>query len=313
MPRKILIDTDPGVDDSMAIVYALSCPEFEVVGLTSIFGNHNIDVCTTNALKLLEIVGRSDIPVARGAARPLAMEYLGPSDFVHGADGQGNVFLSPPTTTVASTAPPFIVDMVMSHPGEITLVPIGPLTNIALAFLLEPRVVENVAGIVLMGGAAFVGGNSTAAAEANIYNDPEAADLVLGANCPIVMIPLDVTEKTNVTKEQLARYGESSKVGAKYLSTIIPFYWKFHMNTVGLDGIHLHDSSTISYMLRPDLYQTVSHPVRVDCGDGVGRGNTICAERPPRAGSKWYGRPNITIAVGVDDQAVIEMELGRVC
>jgi inosine-uridine nucleoside N-ribohydrolase len=144
-----LIDTDPGVDDSMAIVYALSCPELEVVGLTSIFGNHNIDVCT--------------------------------------------------------------------------------------------------------------------------------------------------------------------RVGAKYLSTIIPFYWKFHMNTVGLDGIHLHDSSTISYMLRPDLYQTVSYPVRVDCGDGVGRGNTICAERPPRAGSKWYGRPNITIAVGVDDQAVIEMELARVC
>ena len=185
--RKILIDTDPGIDDAMAIFYALESPELEVVGLTTVFGNAHTDVTTRNALSLLEIAERTDIPVAAGAVKPLAMEYRGPVAFVHGPDGQGGVDLPPPTTApVDADAAHFIIDTVMSSPGEITLVPLGPLTNIALAMLIEPRLTENVAEIVLMGGAAFVGGNASPAGEANILNDPEAADIVFGADCPIV-------------------------------------------------------------------------------------------------------------------------------
>ena len=200
-PRKLLIDTDPGIDDAMAIFYALESPELEVVGLTTVFGNADTDVTTRNALSLLEIAQRSDIPVAAGAVKPLAMDYRGPAAFVHGPDGQGGVNLpAPATAPLAVDAAHFIIDTVMSSPGQITLVPLGPLTNVALAMLLEPRLTQQVAEIVLMGGAAFVGGNASPAGEANILNDPEAADIVFGAECPIVMAGLDVTEQTLMTK-----------------------------------------------------------------------------------------------------------------
>ena len=310
--RKILIDTDPGVDDAMAIFYALESPEFDVVGLTTIFGNHNIDICTANALKLLEIAGRTDIPVARGAARPLAMEYRGPADFVHGEDAQGNVFLDPPTTsTVVASAPQFIIDTVMAAPGQITLVPLGPLTNVAMAMLLEPRLTANLAEIVLMGGNAFTGGNASPAGEANILNDPEAADIVFGADCPITMLGLDVTEHTVMTNAQLAQLDASSKPTTQYLGKIVKFYAAFYATRLGLDGIHVHDSSTISYMLRPDLYETVSMPIRVDCGHSVSRGKTLTAARVADRESLWEGRGNVTICVAVDADAVVELELSR--
>ena len=139
-PQQIIIDTDPGIDDDMAIFYALASPELDVVGLTTVFGNAHTTTCTRNALRLLEIAGRSDIPVAEGAHRPLAMDFRGPADYVHGTDGQGNLDLpEPETAAIAQDAAHFIVERVMAAPGRITLCPIGPLTNIALALLLEPR------------------------------------------------------------------------------------------------------------------------------------------------------------------------------
>ena len=181
-PRKLLIDTDPGIDDAMAIFYALESPELEVVGLTTVFGNADTEVTTRNALSLLEIAQRSDIPVAAGAVKPLAMDYRGPAAFVHGPDGQGGVNPPAPTTApLPADAAHFIIDTVMSAPGQITLVPLGPLTNVALAMLLEPRLTRQVAEIVLMQGAAFVGGNVSPAGAAKILNDPEAADIVFGA------------------------------------------------------------------------------------------------------------------------------------
>ena len=144
------------------IFYALESPDLEVVGLTTVFGNADTSVCTTNALKLLEIAGRTDIPVAKGAEAPLAMPYRGPVAFVHGDDGQGNVFLPPPTTSpLPIDAAHFIIQTVMDSPGEITLVAVGPLTNLALAMQLEPTLSSHVAEIVLMGGNAFVNGNAS--------------------------------------------------------------------------------------------------------------------------------------------------------
>ena len=311
-PRKILIDTDPGIDDAMAIFYALASPELDIVGLTTVFGNATTETCTTNALRLLEIADRNDIAVARGAERPLAMAFRGPADFVHGKDGQGDVFLPPPSTSaVAGAAAHVIIETVMASPGEITLVPLGPLTNVALAMLLEPRLTRHVAGIVLMGGAAFGPGNASPAAEANILNDPEAADIVFGAECPIVMCGLDVTEKTVMSRAALATLSTARNQRAQHIAKIMPFYANFYRDRVGLDGIYVHDSTTVSYLLAPQHYTTVAHPIRVDTAHGVGRGKTWAAMRVADHESAWAGRGDVTICVGVDADAVVTLELDR--
>ncbi len=311
--RKILIDTDPGIDDAMAIFYALASPELDVVGLTTIFGNSDTETCTVNALRLLEIAGRTDIPVARGALRPLAMDFRGPADFVHGVDGQGDTFLPAPTTQrrANTDAARFIVETVMASPGEITLVPIGPLTNVALAMLLEPRLCDALAEIVLMGGAAFVDGNASPAAEANILNDPEAADIVFGATCSVVMCGLDVTERTLMSTERLNSIGEFDNDRARLLHKILPFYMDFYHRNNGLDGIYIHDSATISYLLAPQHFRTISHPVRVDCGHSFSRGKTLAARSASDHHVPWIGRPATTICTAIDADAVIALELNR--
>ncbi len=310
--RKLLIDTDPGIDDAMAIFYALESPELEVVGLTTVFGNADTDVTTRNALSLLEIAQRSDIPVAAGAVKPLAMDYRGPAAFVHGLDGQGGVNLpAPATAPLAAGAAHFIIDTVMSSPGQITLVPLGPLTNVALAMLVEPRLTQQVAEIVLMGGAAFVGGNASPAGEANILNDPEAADIVFGAECPIVMAGLDVTEQTLMTNNDLRRIANIDSAPARHLSAIVPYYANFFAQRLGIDGIHVHDSSAISYLIAPQHYTWVEHPIRVDCGHSFCRGKTLPATRVSDHEAPWQARQPVRILTDVDARAVIELELER--
>ena len=311
-PRKILIDCDPGIDDAMAIFYALESPELEVIGLTTVFGNAHASVCTTNALKLLEIADRPDIPVAPGAESPLVMPYRGPVAFVHGSDGQGDVFLPPPTTApLPIDAAQFIVRSVLDAPGEITLVALGPLTNIALALQLEPSLGRHLAGIVLMGGNAFVGGNASPAAEANILNDPEAADIAFGIDCPITMAGLDVTEQTIMTAADLAKIAHFDNPRARHLGAIVPFYHAFYRKRLGLDGICVHDSSTISYLLAPQLYTWVEYPVRVDTGNSVCRGKTQTAVHASDHETAWNGRRAVRILTGVDSRAVVELELER--
>jgi len=311
-PRKILIDTDPGIDDAMAIFYALASPELDLIGLTTVFGNAHVEVCTTNAQRLLDIAGRPDIPVAEGAARPLAMPYRGPAAFVHGANGLADVALAAPSRPPHHlAAAQFIVEQVRAAPGEITLVPIGPLTNIALALMLWPELPQHLAGIVLMGGNAFVPGNATPAAEANIVNDPEAADLVFGADCPIVMCGLDVTEATIMSSAQIESTAAIDNPRARLAAQILPFYRDFHVVAGGLDGIHVHDSTCISYLLAPERYRSVQHPIRVDTGHGVGRGKTWPATRHALHHEAWAGRREVTILTEVDADAVVALELAR--
>lgn len=311
--RRIIIDTDPGIDDAMAIFYALESPELEVLGLTTVFGNAHVEVCTTNALQLLEIAGRTDIAVAQGAGKPLVAEYRGPVAFVHGTDGQGDVFLAPPTTTpVDVDAARFIIDTVMASPGEITLVPLGPLTNIALAMILEPTLTQHLAEIVLMGGNAFCAGNTTPAAEANIHNDAEAADIVFGAECPIVMAGLDVTEATVMTPADLALIGTFDNPRSRHLARILPHYIEFNrVASNGNGGIPIHDSSAINYLLMPEAYEWVEHAIRVDCGHSFGRGATIPAVRSGIRENEWSNRRPTRILTKVDARAVIELELSR--
>ena len=313
MPQKIIIDTDPGVDDAMAIFLALQSPELEVIGLTSVFGNVTVQTATTNSLKLLEIAGRSDIPVAHGAENPIATAYKGAVPFIHGEDGQGNVFLPPPQTqAIGVSAAQFIVEQVMQHPGQITLVPIGPLTNIALALRLEPRIAQH-SKVVLMGGNALVPGNASPAAEANIYNDPEAADVVLGAGWDITMVGLDVTHQVMMTDADLAEIAKINNPMAQYTSQIVPFYRDFMRKRGNQSGVFVHDSTAIAYLIDPDAFEVHQWPVRVDTGYGLGRGKTWPdvgdADRqhlPP-----WQNRPRVRVCVGVKGERVVELSLAR--
>ncbi len=174
---------------------------------------------------------------------------------------------------------------------------------------LEPTLSSHVAEIVLMGGNAFVNGNASPAAEANILNDPEAADIVFGADCPIAMAGLDVTEQTIMTTADLARMSTFDNPRAQHLAAIVPFYQGFYKDRLGLDGICIHDSSTISYLLAPDLYTWVEYPIRVDIGDSVCRGKTQTAVHVSDHEAPWQGRRAVRILTGVDSRAVVELEL----
>ena len=311
-PRKIIIDTDPGIDDAMAIIYALASPELQVVGLTTVFGNAYVENCTANALHILEVAGHPEVPVSKGTARPLAMPFRGPATFVHGQNGLADIELPTPSRQVhALDAAQFIIEQVRAAPGEITLVPIGPLTNIALAMLLWPDLPLHIAGMVIMGGNAFCPGNASPAAEANIINDPEAADMVFGADCPIVMCGLDVTERTVMTNEHIEAIARIDNPRARLAAQILPHYNDFHRAHGKNVGIFVHDSTCISYLLAPQHYGTAAHPIRVDCGDGVGRGKTWPSLRHLSPGGPWTDRRPVTILTEVDGPAVVAIELER--
>jgi inosine-uridine nucleoside N-ribohydrolase len=309
--RKIIMDTDPGVDDAMAIFLALRSPELEVIGLTTIFGNVHTDLATTNALRLLEIASRADIPVAPGAQTPLARAYGGPVPFIHGEDGQGNVHLPPPTgRALEITAAEFIIEQVMCSPGEITLVPIGPLTNIALALQLEPRIAQNVKEIVLMGGNAFCQGNATPAAEANIHNDPEAADLVFGAPWRVTMVGLDVTHEVVMTRADMARLEASNNPLSRHLARITPLYQNFVEYYRDLEGYYIHDPTAVAYLIDPDALEVRDYPVRVET-QGISAGNTCVNTNSRYVHPDWRDRPSVGIAVSVNAERVLNLILER--
>ncbi len=307
MPRKIIIDTDPGVDDTMAIFFALCSPELDVVGLTTIFGNVHTELATKNALRLLEIAGRGDIPVAPGALDPLTAPFEGPVPFVHGADGQGDINLPDPAARPLDiSAAQFIIEQLRAHPGEITLAPVGPLTNIALALRLEPRISEWVDEVVLMGGNALAPGNASPAGEANIRNDPEAADLVFGADWQVTMVGLDVTLRVHMTPEHIAEYATHGNPMSDHIVKVLPHYRNYFESVYEAEGIFVHDSSAIAYILDPSLFSVRRWPIRVGT-QGLGRGKTW-----PATGGRilppWEGRPEVNVCVDVEGERLVEME-----
>jgi len=318
--KKLIIDTDPGIDDAMAILFALAAPQLatdqaydhlsdiDVIGLTTIFGNVSTARATENALHLLEVAGRTDIPVAQGAARPLTLPFAGAAEFVHGADGLGNIGPRQPTALRHElTAAHFIVETIMAHPGEVTLVPIGPLTNIALALLLEPEIATQVAEVVIMGGAAMVNGNINPAAEANIYHDPHAADLVFTAGWPITMVGLDVTTKVVMDRAYLSSLRLPGKHTGSYIDDICQFYLAFHQQSHQIDAAYTHDPSAIAYLLDPTLFQTMQGPIRV-LTEGLGRGQTLMDRRThwTRANA-WSSHRPVNVCVEVDEARLLAL------
>ncbi|MEZ5243994.1 MAG: nucleoside hydrolase [Acidimicrobiales bacterium] len=313
MTRRVLIDTDPGVDDAMAIIMALASPELDVVGLTTIFGNAATHVTTRNALTLVDVAGRPDIPVAAGASAPIAGTYLGPVPVVHGDNGLGDAVLPTPAgSIVAEPAADFIHTVAATDPGAVTLLALGPLTNLALALDRHPELPGLVHEVVVMGGNALVPGNATPVAEANINNDPEAADRVFGAPWKVTMVGLDVTHQVNMGGAAIERIAAGTSAGARLLAGAMPHYRRFYETRNGIDGIFVHDPSTVAFLLDPDAFTTHAWPLRVET-ESFSRGKTwpnmgdTDDETPPA----WKNRPPVHVCTAVDGPRVVDLVVER--
>ncbi|MEO5756073.1 MAG: nucleoside hydrolase [Mesorhizobium sp.] len=268
---KAIIDTDPGVDDAMAIFFAASCPQIELIGLTTVFGNVDVEMATRNALHLVEMLDRP-IPVAKGSSAPLGGRPWEPVLWIHGDQGLGGLDApSPKGRAIESHAVDFLIEQARRHKGELVLFPIGPLTNIAAAIQRDPEFATNVARIFVMGGVVRAPGNVTPFAEANIHNDPEAAQIVFDSGAEIVLVGLDVTDRILVTKQDFAAVaGQSPKFGG-FLAAISDFYIDLYLKR-GANGCSLHDPATVIAAVRPDLFETAEGDVEVRLdGDQLGR------------------------------------------
>ncbi len=307
VPRKVIIDADPGIDDAMAILLALRSPDLEVLGITTVFGNAEIEVATGNALRLVELAGK-EIPVARGAARPWVVPLRPPPDFVHGADGLGNIDAPAPTrTAIEGTAAAFIVETIHEYPGEVTLLALGRLTNLALALAMEPRLPELVKEIVLMGGAVAVPGNVSPVAEANISGDPHAADIVFTTPWRVTMVGLDATTRVRLEDEVLLRMAKRDENLGGFLYRISRFYRRFY-DSIGITGgFYVHDPSAVAYVIDPSLFVTEKGPVRV-ATEGIAIGQTIAAFGPrTEEWEAWRGRPEVNVCREVDAEGLLRL------
>ncbi|MBC7157604.1 MAG: nucleoside hydrolase [Rhodobacteraceae bacterium] len=254
-PRRIIIDTDPGQDDAVAILLALASPELEVLGITAVAGNVPLALTEANARKVCELAGRPDIRVFAGCDAPLARKLV-TAEHVHGKTGLDGIPLPAPTMPLQDAhAVDFIVDTLRAEPaGTVTLCPLGPLTNIAEAFRRAPDIVERVHEVVLMGGAYFEVGNITPAAEFNLYVDPEAADIVFRSGAPLVVMPLDVTHKALTTAPHVAGFrAMGTRVGAA-VAGWTDFFERFDKEKYGSAGAPLHDPCVIAWLLAPEMF-----------------------------------------------------------
>ena len=303
--QKIIIDTDPGVDDAFALLLAMTSPELELLAVTAVAGNVPLDLTLPNALRMVEIAGRTDIPVAGGAAAPL-LRTLVDATYAHGDNGlAGVVFPAPRLRPVAEPAASLIGMLVRKHPGEVTLVGIGPLTNVAIALRQDPALASMIRGIVLMGGS-LSEGNVTPSAEFNFYVDPEAASMVFRSGVPIRMVGLDVTRQVDLTEEHLAalRAGRNpvSDAAARIGSAVMAMYRR--EGEVGAP--HLHDPLAVSALLASDVLTFEDYRVEIEAtgtltaGESVGwRGGAgrFCLSAPLANGPQPASGAGCSIAV----------------
>ena len=286
---KLLIDTDPGVDDAMAIFYAAADPAIELVGLTTICGNVPTWMATRNALRLVEAAGLG-VPVAGGAAKPQTIPMFEPAHFVHGDEGFGTLPAKAPMgAKIDEPAAEFLVRMAREHKGELVLCPVGPFTNIAAAMRLDPEFATNCKRIVVMGGSLHAGGNITDHAEANVYHDPHAANDVFASGADILMIGLDVTDRILCSRDDFRDLAAKAPKLGGMLAEMSDFYMDFYLKVRGLDGCALHDPAAVIACVAPELFETERVGISVDL-DGETIGRTVAnSDHPP-----------IEVAVGGD-------------
>jgi purine nucleosidase len=253
-PRKIIIDTDPGQDDAVALLLALASPELEVLAITAVAGNVPLALTQRNARQIVELAGKS-VPVHAGRAAPLSRKLV-TAEHVHGKSGLDGIVLAEPALPLhPQPAVDAIIDSLRSHPpGTITLCPLGPLTNIAAAFLQAPDIIPRVAEVVLMGGGYFEGGNITPAAEFNIYVDPEAADILFQSGVPLVVMPLDVTHKALTSRAWVEEMRALGTPVGQAVAAWTDFFERFDTAKYGSQGAPLHDPCVIAYLLQPALF-----------------------------------------------------------
>jgi inosine-uridine nucleoside N-ribohydrolase len=299
-PTPILLDCDPGHDDAIALLLALASPEVELVGVTTVAGNQTLDKTTANAIRVLEFAGRAEIPVAAGADRPLVREPF-VAAYVHGETGMDGPDLPPAQCTpVERHAADFLADKIRQAERPITLVPTGPLTNVALMLALHPD--ARPERIVLMGGA-IAEGNVTPAAEFNIWCDPEAAARVFSSGIDVTMIGLDVTHKAIFTPRYIDQL--NGRVG-EMVKQLLQFYDRFHRQVYGFDGSPIHDAVAIAHVLNPNLVETAERNVEIEVESELCRGRTVVDLW--RRTERW---PNSHVGVDIDADAFLGLLVER--
>ena len=291
--QKLIIDTDPGQDDAVAILLALASPEIDLLGITTVAGNVPLALTEVNARKICDLAGRQDMPVFAGADRPLARDLV-TAEHVHGRTGLDGPTLPDPVTPLQDRhAVDFIIETIRAEPpGSVTIAPVGPLTNIALALRQAPDIAPRIKRIVMMGGGCFEGGNITPAAEFNIYVDPEAAAEIFAAGIHITMMPLDVTHKAMTTAARTDAIRATGTRTAIAVAEMLEFFERFDEEKYGSDGGPLHDPCTIGWMLRPEMFSGRHCNVEIETSSELTMGMTVI---------DWWqvsGRPHNAFVVG---------------
>jgi purine nucleosidase len=305
--KKIIIDTDPGQDDAVAILIALASPEIEVLGISCVAGNVEVDLTTLNALKICELAGKPKTLVFSGAEKPYKRNLV-TAKHVHGKTGIDGVDLPNPKMQIEKThAVDFIIDSLMSsNTNEISLCALGPLTNLALAMNKEPKIIPKIDKIVLMGGGFFEGGNITPAAEFNIFVDPEAASMVLNSGVEIVMIPLDCTHKVLSTSSFVDKVLKFDSKTGNAVAGLLNFFGRYDSEKYGSDGAPLHDPNVILYLLRPDYYIGRKINVEIELKSELTLGMTV---------ADWWQvtkkKKNVNFIKDVQVEAVLDLMLSR--
>ena len=309
--KRVIIDTDPGIDDAAAIFLALGSPELQVDALTTVFGNTAVEQCTVNALRILEAAGRADIPVYQGSGRPFNFGAPEFAEYIHGSDGLGDAGLPAPSVEVRDeNAVIKIVQSVMDATGEITFVALGRLTNLALAISVEPRVASSLVEVVVMGGAVTVPGNVSMVSSANLWGDPEAADVVYRSGASVVQVGLDVCNKVEISAEQLSRVWATRTPVSELMEKATPFIQKAYAERgreMGPGAVKYNDVPAMSYAIDPTLFETRHLYVRIAIGNELTQGQTL-ADLDGQTGEQ----PNTLVALDVDGARLSEMWAERV-
>lgn len=305
MPKRIIIDTDPGIDDALTFLLALASPEIQLEALTTTQGNVTLETATRNALAILELANASHIPVVAGSVVPL-VQPLRASAHVHGESGIGNSKLpAPKSKSVEQHAVDYLIQRALAEPGKLSIFPIGPLTNIAMAIRKEPKFAKAVKELVIMGGAINQNGNVTPLAEFNIWVDPHAAQIVFHSGIPITLIPLDVTHKCLLKPEHVDRLSKIKSPISRFIKDAYEVYFKFSFE-LGFEGCALHDPLTLATVIAPELLTLKEYFVDVDHAGGVATGKTFAdifgvTKKPA----------NMKVALDVRGEEFIELFLQR--
>lgn len=305
-PARLIIDTDPGIDDSLAILLALSSPEVKLEALTVVSGNTTAEQGVINALGLLELAEVGEVPVAQGMSVPLIQPLLVATE-THGEAGIGYARLpAPHLQPVPQHGVDLIIETVLANPGEISLVAIGPLTNIAMAVLREPRIVDAVQQVIIMGGALRVGGNATPLAEYNTFCDPHAAHIVFHSGFPMLLVPLDVTYQAILTKMDVERLLKIESPISRFIADATRFYMEYHDEYQKIEGCIINDPLALALTFAPELVDIEHIYVDVDISGGVSMGKTFADFY-----QMTHAKPNMRVALGVRSREFLELFLER--